>query len=419
VFKSAGWRTEAHFTDGVVGIEFDIDPDPDAIAARQAREHQSEARSVARILHPSAIAVIGAGRSRRSFGHQLLLTIVQGGFTGAVHVVHPQADEVAGIRAVPTVTAIDGPVDLAFVVVPAPAVADVVEDCARKGVRGLVIMTAGFADEGEEGAAAEVALVAAAHAGGMRVVGPNTMGIVNTHPDVRLHGVLGSEPTTSTGCLGLLAQSGGLGIGLLRWASRPGLGVSTFVATGNKADVSGNDMLQYWADDERTTVVGLYLESFGNPRKFARVARAVAQVKPVLAVKSGGRGDEATVDALFAQAGVLRVDAIRTMLDAAAFLANQPLPAGRRVRVLASRGSPVPMAVDGVERAGLTVADVVVASMEDPAEYGAAVRSAVGVADAVLAVYTPPLGASRRSRRPGPARWLPPRASSTPAVGRR
>jgi acyl-CoA synthetase (NDP forming)/GNAT superfamily N-acetyltransferase len=393
VFKSAGWATTNHLTGGVIGVEFDIAPTEGALVARHAREHQAEARSVARLLHPTSVAVIGAGRSATSYGHVLLRNIVRGGFTGALHVVHPTATTVAGVPAVPSVDDIAGPVDLAVIVVPEAAVQEVVEACARKGVRGLLVVSSGYADAGAEGLADEHALIAAAHEAGMRVVGPNSPGLVNTHPDVRLHAVLGPEEVRSGG-LGILSQSGGLGMGLLRWASRPGLGVSSFVAVGNKADVSGNDILQFWADDERTTVIGLYLESFGNPRKFARVARRVARSKPVLAVKSGRRdGSDVAVDALFAQAGVLRVGSVSGMLDAAALLANQPLPRGRRVRVIAGPGSPVLLAVDGLDAAGLSVADVVSVPLSEPGPYADAVRSAVGIADAVLALYTPPLDA--------------------------
>jgi acyl-CoA synthetase (NDP forming) len=265
-------------------------------------------------------------------GNELLRNLVAGGFTGPLHAVHPEADEVAGVPACRSVEDVPGEVDLAVLVVPMAEVHDVVAACARKRVRGLLIVSAGFSESGHDGAVAERAVVALANRHGMRVIGPNSMGVVNTDPAVRLQAVIGGAPVLE-GRVGFLSQSGALGIAILEWASRLGLGVSSFVSVGNKADVSGNDLLQFWEGDERTDVILLYLESFGNPRKFTRVARRVARVKPIVAVKSRrpSLGDERAVDALFDQTGVLRVDTLEQLFDTGLVLARSSPSDGRRL----------------------------------------------------------------------------------------
>lgn len=416
VFRDAGWVTSAKLQDGVVRIEFAIEPTASATAAQHAREQRSDARSVARLLEPASVVVVGAGREPGTVGHDLLRNLVDGGFTGGLHAVHPEADEVAGVRAVASVEEVPGEVDLAVVVVPAAAVADVVRSCARKRVGGLLIVSAGFADAGVEGAAAERRVVALARRHGMRVIGPNSMGIVNTDPSVSLQAVIAGAPVLE-GSVGFLSQSGALGIAILEWASRVGLGVSSFVSVGNKADVSGNDLLQWWEADERTDVVLLYLESFGNPRKFARVARRVGRTKPVVAVKSRrpSLGDERAVDALFQQTGVMRVDTLEHLFDTGLVLARGPLPRGRRVAVVAAAGGPGLLAADACEAAGLPVLGlgeatrselrsalpegclvanpvqlVAWATLED---YLAALRTVLAApeVDAVLVIVTPPV----------------------------
>jgi acetyl coenzyme A synthetase (ADP forming)-like protein len=307
-----------------------------------------------------------------SIGRALVDNIVNGGFGGPIYPVHPTAEAVGGLPAYPSVADIPDDVDVAIVAVPATQVVKVAHDCGRKGVFGLVIISAGFAEAGESGAAVQRELVAVARNYGMRIIGPNCLGVVNTSPTVALHATFGSvEPPA--GRIGLLSQSGAIGIVVLDAAVKTGLGVSTFVSAGNKADLSGNDLLQYWEDDDDTDVVMLYLESFGNPRKFARLARRVSRSKPIVVVKSGrtaaGRRaasshtaalatpDDA-VDALFRQAGVLRVDNVRTMFGVGRVLAHQPLPAGRRVAIIGNSGGPGILAADACATADLTIPDL-------------------------------------------------------------
>ncbi|MBI3256266.1 MAG: GNAT family N-acetyltransferase, partial [Actinobacteria bacterium] len=366
VFRSAGWAVRTRFEDGLVVVEFPIETTPEALVAQEGREHRAEARSVARLLRPSSIAVIGASRTPGSVGHEVFRNLLQGGFNGPVYPVHPTASHVASVRAYASVMDIPDDVDLAVVVVPAGVAPDVVLDCARKRVRGLVIISGGFAETGEKGAEAERELVALAHRHGMRVVGPNSMGIINTDATVSMNATIdGHRPLP--GGVGFLSQSGALGVAILESMASLGLGVSSFVSVGNKADVSGNDLLQYWEGDERTDVVLLYLESFGNPRKFTRLARRVSRVKPIVVVKTGRRHrdagimrdgratDDGVLDALFRQTGVLRVDTLQQLFDVASVLTSQPLPDGHRVAVVASAGGAALLAVDACEGVGLQV----------------------------------------------------------------
>ena len=416
VFRDAGWATSAKLEDGIVRIEFAIEATISATTAQHAREQRADARSIARLLEPTSIVVVGASRRSGTPGHDLLRNLAEGGFTGPLHAVHPEVTEVAGVPAVASVEDVPGGVDLAIVVVPAAAVHDVVLACARKRVRGLLIVSAGFAETGRSGAAAEREVVALARRHGMRVIGPNSMGIVNTDPAVSLQGVIAGAPVLE-GRVGFLSQSGALGIAILEWASRLGLGVSSFVSVGNKSDVSGNDLLQWWEGDERTDVVLLYLESFGNPRKFARVARRVGRTKPVVAVKSRrpSLGDERAVDALFRQTGIIRVDTLEQLFEAGLVLSRGPLPKGRRVAVVAASGGPGLLAADACEAAGLQVLGlgdatrtvlravlpegcvvgnpvqlVAWATVDD---YVAALRIVLAApeVDAVLVIFTPPV----------------------------
>ncbi|HUF33091.1 MAG TPA: GNAT family N-acetyltransferase [Acidimicrobiales bacterium] len=376
VFRDAGWEATSRLEDGIVRVEFPIDPTPGALAAQQEREQRSEARSMRRLLAPRSIAVIGASRTPGTIGHELFRSLLDGGFAGPVYPVHRHAAHVGSVRAYASVVDVPDDVDLAVVVVPAASVRRVVEECAEKRVRGVVVVSAGFGELGDDdGVEAERGLVTFARRHGMRVIGPSSMGVVNTDPEVSMHATIAGAGTLE-GRVGFLSQSGALGIAILEWASGLGLGVSTFVSVGNKADVSGNDLLQYWEDDDHTDVVLLYLESFGNPRKFARVARRVSRVKPIVAVKGGRRpGRAATssltaaaasadvaVDALFRQTGVVRVDTLEQLFDVASVLARQPLPAGRRVALLTSSGGPGLLAADACEGAGLQLASLAAAT---------------------------------------------------------
>lgn len=387
VFKSAGWESKSKWADGVVHVEFAIEPTAEALAVQHAREHRADARSVGRLLAPTSIAVVGASREPGALGHEVFRNLLDGGFTGPVYPVNRDAVSVGSVAAWPSLLDVPDDVDLVVIATPAAEVPEVVEHCVAKRVQSIVIVSTGFGEHDAAGLAAERALVTRARGAGMRVVGPGSMGVVNTDPAVSMSAVIGGTPVRAGG-VGVLSQSGALGIGLLRWATELGLGVSSFVAVGNKADVSGNDVLQHWEDDPATNVVLLYLESFGNPRKFARVARRVARRKPVLAVRAGA---DAAVDALFRQTGVLRMETPERLFEAAAVLANQPLPRGRRVAVVADSGGPALLGSVAVESAGLVVAGMIEIGIGTPAgAFADAVQRSLDddAVDAVLIVLT-------------------------------
>ncbi|MFG2196888.1 GNAT family N-acetyltransferase [Streptomyces sp. NPDC048639] len=366
VFTDAGYTQQRSFEDGVVRLEFDLEPTDRSLAVQRGREQRAEARSVKRLLAPRSVAVIGTSRSPGGVGRQVLRNLVEGGFTGRVYAVnHAFPDDAStldapelGEPAVPArrfVHEIDEPVDLAVVAVPAQAVPAVVADCGEHGVQGLVVLASGYAESGPGGRERQRELVRQARSFGMRIIGPNAFGLLNTAPDVRLNASLSPELPVP-GRLGLFTQSGAIGIALLSGLQRRGagrIGLSSFVSAGNRADVSGNDFLQYWHDDPDTDVVLMYLESIGNPRKFTRLARRTAAVKPVVVVKGARhtgsaptghtvpttRIPDATVSALLRQAGVIRVGTVTELADAGLLLAGQPLPVGPRVAVLGNSES--------------------------------------------------------------------------------
>ncbi|MER6154517.1 GNAT family N-acetyltransferase [Streptomyces sp. NPDC001868] len=361
VFTDAGYQQKRSFEDGVVRLEFDLEPTDRSLAVQRAREQRAEARSVQRLLAPGSVAVIGAGRTPGGVGRSVLANLREAGFTGRLYAVNKalgeDEKELDGVPAHRSVTDIEGPVDLAVVAVPAAHVPEVVAQCGEHGVQGLVVVSAGYAESGPEGRERQRELVRQARTYGMRIIGPNAFGIINTAPDVRLNASLAPE-TPRSGRIGLFAQSGAIGIALLSRLHRRGggvtgdTGVSTFVSSGNRADVSGNDVLQYWYDDPDTDVVLMYLESIGNPRKFTRLARRTAAVKPLVVVQGARHGSapqghavratrlpHTTVSALLRQAGVIRVDTITELVDAGLLLARQPLPAGPRVAILGNSES--------------------------------------------------------------------------------
>ncbi|MEU6469952.1 GNAT family N-acetyltransferase [Streptomyces massasporeus] len=361
VFTDAGYTQKRSFEDGVVRLEFDLEPTDRSLAVQYAREHRAEARSVQRLLAPGSVAVIGAGRTPGGVGRSVLGNIRDAGYTGRLYAVNkalPEGQkELDGVPAHRSVRDIDGPVDLAVVAVPAEHVTEVVTECGEHGVQGLVVVSAGYAESGPEGRERQRALVRHARTYGMRIIGPNAFGIINTSPRVRLNASLAPE-VPRPGRIGLFAQSGAIGIALLSRLHRRGggvtgvTGVSTFVSSGNRADVSGNDVLQYWYEDPDTDVVLMYLESIGNPRKFTRLARRTAAAKPLVVVQGarhgaapqghavrGTRLPHATVSALLRQAGVIRVDTITELVDAGLLLARQPLPGGPRVAILGNSES--------------------------------------------------------------------------------
>ncbi|HEX9338881.1 MAG TPA: GNAT family N-acetyltransferase, partial [Pseudonocardiaceae bacterium] len=286
VFRDAGYRVSRAIDEGVLHLEFAIDPTEASVAVARSREQAAEARSVHNLLHPRSVAVIGASTEPSKIGYAVLTNLLSADFAGTVYPVNSERRSVRGVRAYPSVLDIPDPVDLAVVAVPAAGIDSVMDACLAKGVTTLVVLSSGFADAGPDGRGAERRLVTEARAHGMRVVGPNALGVVNTDPAVRLNATLAPR-LPGRGRAGFFCQSGALGIAILADAASRGLGLSTFVSAGNRADVSGNDLLQYWETDSATKVVLLYLESFGNPRKFARLARRLARHKPIVVVRSG------------------------------------------------------------------------------------------------------------------------------------
>ncbi|SEG15075.1 Acyl-CoA synthetase (NDP forming) [Thermomonospora echinospora] len=406
IFRDVGYRAEQRFEDGIIQLVLDLAPTETSVEVMAAREHRAESRSIQRLLFPRSVAVIGASREAHSVGQTVLRHLLAGDFSGPVYPVHPTATAVAGVRAYTTVLDIPDDVDLAVVAVRAEAVHEVVEQCAGKGVHGLVVVSSGFGETGVEGRARQQELVRLARAHGMRVVGPNCLGIANTDPTVRLNATL--APTMpGRGPMGFFSQSGALGIAILQRAAERGLGLSTFVSAGNRADVSGNDLLQYWEEDPATAGVLLYLESIGNPRKFTRLARRLSRTKPIVAVKSGrstqgvplGHAARAlslpdhAVSALFAQAGVIRVDDLDELFDVAQLLAYQPLPGGDRVAIIDNSDSLGLLAQDAAVALGLSPRDPVdLGPRAGAAEYEDALAAALAddSVDAVVTLFAPP-----------------------------
>ena len=406
-FRDAGYRVASEYEDGVLVLEFPIDATDTAIGVMQGREHRAEAASIQRFFHPQSVAVVGASRRQDTIGQTLVRNLVTGDFTGRVYTVNPTANAVSGLPAYKTVADIPDEVDLAIVAVPADAVQDVVLDCAAKGVHGLVVISSGFAETGEEGRQRQRRLVGLSRSYGLRLIGPNCLGIINTDPAVSINASL-SQVMPPRGRAGFFCQSGALGSAILEKVQNRGLGLSTFVSAGNRADVSGNDLLQYWEEDDSTEVVLLYLESIGNPRKFSRIARRVSLRKPIVAVRSGRTtqgvpmghavrkiaAPPAAVDAMFRQAGVIQVDTLEEMFDVAQLVAHQPLPRGRRVAIVGNSDALGLLAADAAAAVGLVVNKSVPLGAEATAEdFEDALDAAIDDpdVDSVVAVYIPPL----------------------------
>lgn len=321
------------------------------------------------LLKPRSVAVIGASRRRDSIGGAVLHNLLDQPFQGPVYPVNPNTTHVQSVAAYPSVEAIPGDVDLAIIVVPAAHVLETAEACGRKGVKALVVISAGFKETGGEGKKREEQLRNLARDYGMRMVGPNCLGILNTDPTVMLNATF-APVQPPPGRIAFSSQSGALGLAILDYARALNLGISHFVSVGNKADVSGNDLLEYWEQDKGTDLILFYLESFGNPAKFTQIARRVARKKPIVAVKSGRTpggsraatshtgalaSSDAAVQALFHQSGVIRTDTIEELFDTALLLGSQPIPTGPRVAILTNAGGPGIMAADACEGAGLVL----------------------------------------------------------------
>ena len=325
--------------------------------------------SLRSLFEPKTVAVVGASRRRRSVGAEVFHNLAAGGFTGRVVPVNCHATAIDGATAYSSVRDVPGDIDLVVIAVPAPAVARVVDDCIAKRVGAIVVISAGFAETGGEGRAQEDAIRDRVRAAGIRMVGPNCMGVLNIDPAFHLNASF-SPVFPPAGTIAFSSQSGALGLAILEQARQLNLGLSAFASVGNKADVSANDLLEYWETDPRTRVILLYLESFGNPRRFREIARRVSREKPIVAVKAGRSGSgaraasshtgalaasDSIVDALFRQSGVIRTETLEELFEVAALLAHQPLPAGKRVGILTNAGGPGILAADACEAFGLAV----------------------------------------------------------------
>jgi acetyl coenzyme A synthetase (ADP forming)-like protein len=380
VFADSGFTVARERLGGTLHVVLSLTETPLHEERSAARAAISASASLRPFFEPRAVAVVGAGRTRGTIGAEIFHNLSAGGFRGVVYPVNRAAAEVDGKTAYPSVSSIPHAVDLAIIAVPATSVDEVVDDCIRKNVRAIVVITAGFGETGEDGRSREAALLDKVRAAGVRMIGPNCMGVVNANPGVCLNATF-APAAPPPGRVAFSSQSGALGLAILEYARRLNLGISTFASIGNKADVSSNDLIQYWADDPRTDVILLYLESFGNPRKFSQIARRVARRKPIVAVKSGRSrsgsraaashtgalaASDTAVDALFRQAGVIRTDTLEELFDIATLLAHQPLPGGSRVAVLTNAGGPAILAADACEAAGLSLpalSDVTIAGL--------------------------------------------------------
>jgi len=408
VFTDAGYEVSYHFEDGVIAVALQIEPTAQSEAVRLSREHRAEALSVRSLLFPDSIAVIGASRRADSIGHRLLQNILAAGFKGRVHAVNTEAMEVQGLKVHSRLSDIPDHIDLAVVAVPAESVLEVVRDCAAAGVKALLVASAGFAESGPTGEHLQDELLRTARDNGMRVIGPNSFGVINSHSDVRLNASL-APVLPPAGHLGLFSQSGALGIAVLADAARRNLGISSFASAGNRVDVSGNDFMQYWIDDEVTHAVGLYLESMGNPRKFSRIARQLALRKPVIVVKSGissysappghraraTRVPPAAFDAMLRQAGVIRVENVHQLFDVAQLVVHQPLPRGGRVAIVGNSSALGALTAEACVSWGLEVVHgpVCMPAEAKAAEFATALDAAFGDdrVDSVLTCFTPAL----------------------------
>jgi acyl-CoA synthetase (NDP forming)/GNAT superfamily N-acetyltransferase len=399
VFRSVGLTTRTWYEQGQVGVELDLVGTELLEDEADGRDWKAAVASLRPLFAPAHVAVVGAGRDPTSPG-RIILDNLQTGFGGRLSVVHPTRTEVDGVPAVADVAELDPVPDLAVVAVPAEAVVGVIDACGGAGVRSAIVISSGFAEEGGAGIERERELLATARGHGMRVVGPNCLGVVATGSGLDATFM---QRALRSGSIAIASQSGGVGVIVIDEAARRDLGVSAFVSMGNKVDVSGNDLLRYWADDPATRVVLMYLESIGDPVKFARVARAVSRRLPVVALKGGrteaGRrgaqshtaalaADDSGIDALFAHTGVVRASTLDQLLDVGTLLAAQPAPAGRRVALIGNAGGPLILAADAAAANGL---DVVELSKSLQERLRAAVPDAAATANPVdlLATVTP------------------------------
>ena len=360
VFRDSGFPVELRSRPDAIEVELPTSLSDEALAHFEEREDRAAIEAVRALLQPRSVAVVGASSRRRTIGGEILHNLLLSEFNGPIYAVNDRHDVVQSLPAYRAIGDIPGPVDLAVIIVRAEAVEEVARECAAAGVRVLLVISSGFAEAGEEGARRQDELLQVCRDGGMRIVGPNCQGALNTASDVRLNATFAPHPA-APGRVGFMAQSGGLGIAIIEAASRLGVGISSFVSVGNKADLSGNDLLRYWEEDEDTDVAVLYLETFGDSRRFARIAPRFARRKPLIAVKSGRSpagaratsshtgalisASDVTVDALFDQAGVIRADTLHEVFAVATLLTTQAVPGGDRVAIVTNaevRASCVP-----------------------------------------------------------------------------
>lgn len=428
--RNLGFPVQIHAAPGCVRVTFPTSMQPAGLAAFERREADSAIAAGKRFLEAHSIAVIGASRDRMAIGGALFRNIMEADFNGPVYPVNRDSAVVQSVAAYKSVLDCPDPVDLAFIVVPAKFVVSTAKECAQKGVKGIVVISSGFSEIGGDGVRLQEELVKVCRESGMRLIGPNCMGIINTKPGVSLNGQF-APPRSIPGRIGFLSQSGSLGYAIIDQANRLGLGMSSFISVGNKADISSNDMIQYWESDEDTDVILLHLESFGNPRKFARLAKRVARKKPMVVVKSGRSAagfratqshtgalvaaSDVTVEALFRQSGIIRTDSLEEMFDVAAFLSTQPVPKGDRVAIITNAGGPAILAADACESLGLHVPElsgqtraelakfllpiagtknpVDMTSVAQAADYANAIRAVSNDpnVDALMVVFIPPM----------------------------
>jgi len=391
VFSRAGWPVERHFDSGLTEIEFPLTDTERFVDSVEGREHRADSRAVARLLLPRSIAVIGASDTPGSIGHELWRT-TSAEFRGPIFAVNPAHATVGGLAAHPSVTDIDADVWLAVIAVPAAQLADTIDQCVAKRVRGALVITA------TEGTDIDMsALVAHARRNGLRIIGPTSMGVAAPGTPDGLNASL-VPGHLRFGRVAISMQSGSLGASLLQLATELHMGISWFVSLGDKSDISGNDLLQFWEDDETTAVVAMYTESFGNPRKFARLARRVGRKRPIVAVRTGAAAIGSAADALYQQAGLIEVPTVRAMLDVARVLATQPVPTGPRVAILSNARSPGVLATAAIEAAGLTSArppqPLDWRSTADDFATAIAAALADESIDALLVIHAPPLAAA-------------------------
>ena len=432
VFQGYGFHMERESMGDTYHITFPLTKTPEVVKKKEERALSATINSLRSILRPRSVAVIGASNRPGSMGQLVFESVIKNGFSGIAYPVTPTSKSVMSVRTYPSVLDIPDEVDLAIIVVPSTQVVKVTDECGRKRVKGIIVISDGFRERGAEGAALERTLRETAFGYGMRIVGPNCMGLINTDPKVKLNASF-TLVFPREGNIAFISQSGALGLGILKYAKAADIGFSSYISVGNRADIASTDMIQYWEKDPATKVILLYMESFDNPDTFTRVSRRVSAVKPILAIKGGGTaaGSRAAMshtgalatpdvvsDALFHQAGIIRVNTIERLFHSAMLLAHQPVPRGKRVAISTNGGGPGTLAADACVKNGLLVPEL---SPETKEKLRAVINRDIGISnpldltagvttrefedtlrilaedpenDAILAMYIPPAGLS-------------------------